>query len=389
MKKGTMTTLDETRQDAETVKYIDSSDPLANFFRNTLHFNWKWLWFVAFLYFGIFEKIILPLLGGFLNLTVEIRQWVPHVESLLTGFVEFPIFLGFYLWSGRGVVELFESFQKNHAFKDPWKYQEYFKNVVKSFRNKAWPVTSLALALLAVVFTQFVLWGENTPVPPWFGDRLYMRILALVNIGLVAYCVAQSIIREGMVIIWLMRLWRDMEDELEIHPYHQDGAGGLGTVGQHTVAFLFFVITGMLFVLMATILPSFLAQTEGEEFSLRLWSPFIVLIWAAYLILAPLMLSLMLWPAHTVMLKKRADTLSINSSELDEQLIQGAEHAAVSPTKVAETLEKLNVLRSIRSVILEDFPTWPSSIESRRLLGLTSFLPTLYSVVTFFVGLLS
>lgn len=384
-----MTTSGETQPVEKQVKYIDTSDPLANFFRNTLHFDWKWLWFVAILYFGIFEKIILPFLGNFLNLTVEIRQWVPHVEALLTGFVEFPIFLGFYLWSGRGVVELFESFQKNHAFKDPGKYQVFFDNVIQSFLKKVWPVASLAFALLAVVVTQFVIWGENTPVPPWFGDRLYMRILALVNIGLVAYCVAQSAIREGLVIYWLRRLWNDMEDDLEIHPYHQDEAGGLGTVGQHTVTFLFFVVTIMLFIIMATILPSFLEQTEGEEFSIRLWSPFIVLIWAAYLILVPVMLSLMLWPAHSVMLKKRADRLSIYSSQLDEQLIQAADHVAVSPTKAAETLEKLNVLRNIRSVILQDFPTWPTSIESKRLLGLTSFLPTLYSAVTFIVGILS
>jgi hypothetical protein len=331
----------ETPQNVEQVKYIDTSDPLANFFRNTLHFDWVRLWIVAILYFGIFEKIILPLLGNFLNLSlsVEISQWVPHVEALLTGFVEFPIFMGFYLWSGRGVAELFDSFKDNHSFKDPERYQKFFDDVVKSFRKKAWPVTSLALALLAVVFTQFVLWGENTPVPPWFGDRLYMRILALVNIGLFSYCVFQSIIREGLVIIWLRRLWRDMEDDLEIHPYHQDGAGGLGTVGQHTVAFLFFVITFMLFILMATIIPSIIDQSSEKVFSIRLWSPFIVLIWAFYLILVPIMLSLMLWPAHSVMLKKRAGTLSIYSSELDEQLVQATEHAAVSLREIERSKE--------------------------------------------------
>jgi hypothetical protein len=320
---------------------------------------------------------------------VEIRQWVPHVEALLTGFIEFPIFLGFYLWSGRGIYELFKSFQTNHTFKDPEEYQEYFDNVVESFRSKLWPVTSLAFGLLTAAVMHFLIWGENSPVPPWFGDRLYMRIMALINISLVAYCVSQSIIREGLVIIWLRRLWKDMKDDLEIHPYHQDEAGGLGTVGQHTVAFLFFLIALMLFILMATIIPSFIQESGAEEFSIRLWSPIIVLIWASYLVLVPVMLFLLLWPAHSLMLKKRADSISIYSSELDEQLALAAKHAAENPKKLSEVLEKVNDLKNIRSVILQDFPIWPISIESRRLLGLTSSLPTLYSLVVFIVGLLS
>jgi hypothetical protein len=387
-----LTASGESQQNDEQVKYIDTRDPLAKFFRNTLHFDWVRLWIVAILYFGIFEKIILPLLGNFLNLnlTIDIGQWVPHVESLMTGFVEFPIFLAIYLWSGRGVVELFDSFQENDSFNDPEGYQKFYGDAVKSFRHIAWPLASLAFALLAVVVMHFVIWGENTPVPPWFGDRLYMRILSLVNIGLVTYCVAQAAIREGLVIYWLRRLWKENEDDLEIHPYHPDGAGGLGTVGQHTVGFLFFVITVMLFILMATIIPSIIDQSSSEEvFSIRLWSPFIVLIWAFYLILVPIMIGLMLWPAHSVMLKKRADSLSKYSNEMDEQLLLATEHTAVSPTKVAEALEKLDVLRKIRSIILEDYPTWPSSIESRRLLGVTSFLPTLYSIVTFIAGFLA
>jgi hypothetical protein len=379
----------EPAAEAETIFYVDTHDPLANFFRNKLHFDWIRIWFVALLYFGVLEKLILPYLGGYLNLSVGIRQWVPHVEALLTGFIEFPIFLSFYLWSGRSVVGLFESFQDNQNFKDPRKYHQYYQDVLKSFQSKWYSIISLCIALLAVSAMHFVIWGKNSLVPPWFGDLLYMRVFTLFNIGLVAYCVSQSIIREGLLIISLRKLWQQMDDQLEIHPYHQDEAGGLGMIGQHGVSFLLFVVVLMLFILMATIFPAFVQQSDKEPFSIRLWSPILIVIWISYLVLIPVMLLLLFWPAHGLMLKKRAECLSIYSTRLDEKLAQANKNSAEDPKKVADVLEEVNKLKDLRAVILADYPVWPVNVESKRMIGFTTSLPTLYSAVTFIVGVLS
>ncbi len=369
---------------------IEIHDPLAKFFRFNLKLDWTKLWFFSVLYFGIFEKIILPYLGGFLNLSGGIKQWVPHVEALLTGFIEFPIFMAFYIWSGGGVLKLFDSLREHQNFKQPEKYDEFLEDALKSFRSKTLVVISLALAILVMLVMNFVIWSKTATVPPWFGDRPYMRLLSLFNITLVAFAVIQSIIREGMVIIWLRRLWQRLGDQLDVHQYHEDGAGGLGGIGHHAVNFLFFIAALLLFVLMATIIPSILAETTKDQgFSIRLWSPALILIWVSYLVLVPTMLILLIWPAHTLMVQKRNDRLACFTLKLDELLGLATQYAASTPKKAAETCEEMNGLKNIRTAILEDFPVWPITSESRTLIGLTSVLPTLYSIVTFVAGVLT
>lgn len=369
---------------------VDTSDPLASFLRHRLKLSWSSLWFIALLYFGPFEKLLLPALGGFLQLNVGIREWVPHVESLLTGFIEFPALLAFYLWSGEGVARLFDELRRHKNFTNQAAYDEFVGRALKSFRSNLWPVIGLLVAILAAMTMHFVVWSENAVVPPWFGDRPGMRALSLFNIGLVAYAVSQSLIREGLVISWLGRLWRELGDQLDIHPYHPDQAGGLGGIGRHTVTFLFFVVVLMLFILMATILPGFLAQgVPGENIPFRLWSPMLLAIWVSYLIVIPCMVFLLIWPAHTIMLAKRAEGLNTYSVQLDDLLDEAAEYSSQDSKKFADLLAKTEDLKKIRALILEDFPVWPLGGESTRMLGFTSALPTLYSAITFIVSALS
>ena len=369
---------------------VDSNDPLANFFRYNLKLNWASLWFLALLYLGPFEKLLLPALGGYLQLNVGIRQWVPHVESLLTGFIEFPALLAFYLWSGKGVVMLFDEMRQHKSFTDPEAYDAFVGRALISFRNKMWPLIGLIVGVLAAVVMHFAVWGENAQVPPWFGDRPGMRAFTLFNIGLVAYTVTQSLIREGLVITWLGRLWREMGGRLDIHSYHEDQAGGLAGIGRHTVVFLFFVVILMLFILMATIIPGFLEQgSTGETIPLRLWSPILVGIWVSYLIVIPIMVFLLVWPAHNAMLARRAESLKIYSTKLDDLMVKAAQYSSEDPKKFEEVLGRMENLKKMRAQILEDFPVWPLSQESTRMLGFTSSLPTLYSAVTFLVSVLS
>jgi hypothetical protein len=369
---------------------VDSNDPLANFFRNTLKLNWASLWFIALLYLGPFEKLLLPALGGYLSLNVGIRDWNPHVEAMLTGFIEFPALLAFYLWSGTGVVKLFDEMRWNKSFTDLDAYDAFVDRALKSFRSKVWPLIGLVVGILAAAVMHFVVWSENAQVPPWFDDRPGMRALTLFNIGVMAYTVIQSLIREGLVISWLNRLWRELGDQLDIHPYHEDQAGGLAGVGRHTVVFLFFVVILMLFILMATILPGFLEQgSTGESIPFRLWSPILVGIWVSYLIVIPCMVFLLIWPAHNIMLTKRAESLNIYSIQLDDLVDKAAQYTTEDPKKFVDVLTMTENLKKMRAQILEDFPVWPLSHESTRMLGFTSSLPTLYSAVMYIVSALS
>lgn len=369
---------------------VDFNDPLANFFRKTLKLNWASLWFIALLYLGPFEKLLLPALGGYLNLNVGIRDWNPHVEAMLTGFIEFPALLAFYLWSGKSVVKLFAEMREHKSFTDLDAYDAFVDRALKSFRSKLWPIIGLVVAVLSAAAIHFFVWSESAQVPPWFGDRVGMRALTLLNIGVVAYTVFQSLVREVLVITWLGRLWRELGGKLDIHPYHEDQAGGLAGIGRHTVVFLFYVVILMLFILMATILPGFLEQgVTGENIPFRLWSPILIGIWASYLILIPCMILLLIWPAHNIMLEKRTEKLTIYSIQLDSLVNKAAQYSSGEPEKFEKVLQMTENLKKMRAQILDDFPVWPLSGESTRMLGFTSSLPTLYSAVTFIVSALS
>lgn len=404
--------------------FIEQRDPLANFLRFTLKLDPLKMWFIAILYFGPFEKIILPALSDtffhvdIFHINGGIYTWSPHIEALLTGFVEFPIFLAYYLWSSRGVAELFQSLIENQSFKDDSDYINFLQSAIRSFGRKIWSIISLGCALLVALVMNLVIWGKGSPVPPWFGNLLYFRILASINIAIVAYAIAQVLIRETLIIIWLHRLWVRCEKQLNIHPYHSDGAGGLGAIGHHALLFFYFVVTVFIFLTMATILPGLLqSATTGEEFRLRFWNDLLPLLVAIYFILIPLMFFLLIWPAHKSMQRTRDKLLNLYSRRLDDQLDaarrrldqfqaqnlqieqSGLLERQTAPQtelpdsdqagegkdikNLPEILKEVNEVKNLRAVILEDYPTWPINADTKRLFGITSSLPTIYSIAAF------
>lgn len=262
------------RQSFEHDFPVDAWDPVARFIRDVLGWDWLRLWFFAFLVYGPVEKLLLPYLGGYLHLGGTIYEWRPDLEALLNGFVEFPFFFAFYLWTGRGISELFVSLARNNSFRDGASYAEFSARVRRDFDRWGWSVLSFVVSGIAVVAMHRVMWAPDAELPPWFGDeQTYPRLLSLFLIGGVAYAVAQIVIREILAVKWLRRLWREMGGEVVIHPYHPDGAGGLGAVGRHAVSLAYFILMFMLFILMGTLLPS-LREPGGPL--VTFWSPLIL-----------------------------------------------------------------------------------------------------------------
>ncbi len=384
------TTVDVLDEDSFS---FDTRDPLARFLKDVLRLDWVKLFFLALLIYGPVEKLIIPAMGGYLNLGGSIREWTPHIEALLTGFVEFPFFLAFYVWTGRGIAKMFISLLHNESFADSKRYLAFIQQVQAAFNQSRWSVISVILAGVVVLLMHWVVWGPDSVVPPWFGDRLYARLLALVLIGLVAYAVAQTVIREILTLRWLQRMWHELGDDLVVHPYHADGAGGLGAIGQHTAFFFYFVMVLMLFIVMATILPSLLEipPVAGETtltLRIRFWSPLVIVIWVLYFLIVPPIFYLLTWPPHQTMRWFRDVRLNKVSSQLDEQLNVAEVSIINNHSALRDTLGEIKNLKESHTIFLEDFPTWPISSETRRLLSFTSVVPTAYSLLAVMVDLL-
>jgi hypothetical protein len=213
-------------------------------------------------------------------------------------------------------------------------------------------------------------------------------VLALALIALVAYAVAQVVIRELLAVVWLRRLWSELGDALKVNPYHEDGAGGLGAIGRHAVNFFVFIMMVMLFIVMGSLLPSLLQLEAGGAIAFRFWSPLLLLIWSVYLLVVPLMFYLLLWPPHKAMEKVRDLRLRRIGQELDEHLHRAEDNLDADQAPLEGALKEINNLKQVRSVVLGDSPVWPVSAESKRFLGLTSVIPTAYSALTFIVQFL-
>lgn len=375
------------RQSYEHSFPVDAWDPLARFIRDRLGWDWPQFLVFIFLIYGPLEKLVIPYFGGYLNLSGGIANWVPHIESLLTGFVEFPFFFAFYLWTGRGIGQIFVSLARNRSFEDEAGYEKFLARVQASYDRWWWSAISLGLALVAVALMHFVVWAPESTVPPWFGSRnTWHRVLGLIEVGLVAYVVGQILIREILALVWLQLLWNERGDELVVHPYDADEAGGLGAIGQHAINFAYFLMMVMLFIVMASLLPNF--QRTGQ-LTLSLWSPLIALMWALYVTIVPTTFGLLIWPPHVVMKRARDEQLNAVSRQLDELLALAETQADGDPEELAATLKQIEQLKTMRTIYREDFPTWPINAQIRRQLGFSSVFPVAYSLFTLALDIFS
>jgi hypothetical protein len=366
---------------------VDAWDPLARFVRNRLHWEWPQFLLFTFLIYGPIEKLVIPAIGGYLHFGGNLTQWIPDVEALLTGFVEFPFFFAYYLWTGHGISEAFVCLARNRSFADETRYQLFLRRAQAAFDRWWWSVVGVGVACVAILLAHFVLWSPIALVPPWFGaHNTFHRVLSLTLIGFVAYAVSQIVIRELLAITLLRMLWKQLGNDLVVHPYHADDAGGLGAIGQHAVSLAYFVMMVMLFIIMGALLPS----VRGlSNFSLDIWSPLLILMWVLYLIFVPLSFGLLIWPPHLAMRMARETRLNALSAQLDERLAAAQESAATDRSKLPAILKQVDQLKAMRMLLLEDFPTWPVNAQIRSQLRLSSIFPIAYSALTYVIDLLT
>lgn len=367
---------------------IDAQDPLARWIRGRLGWGWPQVLVAALVIYGPLEKFIIPAAGGYLRLSGTIGQWSPDVVALLTGFVVYPFILAFYMWTGHGIGDLFVSLWRNKSFADMEAYAAFMSRAQTSFNRQRWSALSLAISLIITLIVHVVLWGPGSEFLVWFGPgNVLHRAFALMLIALVGYAVGQIVIRQTLAITWLLRLLSALGQQLVIHPYHVDGAGGLGAIGRYAVRFSFLLLAVMIYFIGGSLLPSL---QVGEKLALSLRNPALILAWVFYIVLVPGTFISLLLPAHFAMTAVRNAQLSLVSAQLDEQLQLARASTADDRSQLPDILKQVEHLKSMRSLILQDFPTWPVSVEIRRQIGASTVIPpAAHFLITLALNILS
>lgn len=376
---------------------VDEGDPIARLVTDRLERGWASVLIIVFVLYGPVEKWLIPTIGGYLHLFgFPVRTWVPDVEALLTGFVEFPFFFAYYIWSGRGVGSVFETLESTRVFSDAEGYRRFWERARAWFVHPGWAALGALVAVGLMLFWHFSLWGPKAPVPPWFeihwvgdletgrfvheyGSHPFARGLSIVLIGIVGYALVQILVREILALVWLSLLWHELGAAFVVHPYHPDNAGGVGAIGRHALHLSMFLLFALLFIVMASMLPSLRAGVASNLF----WDGALVFGWLAYVVFVALTIGpLVVWP-HQQMSRARDARVAVVSERLDALLEQ--QHAALNSNTVEleSVTKQIEELKKVRSQLMQDFPVWPFTVELRVQLGLSSMPALLLPVVKF------
>jgi hypothetical protein len=378
----------DARNDEPTVTdsscWVESGDPVAEFLRARLGWEWQHLAVISFLVYGPIEKLVIPALGGYINFSGPATSWVPDVEAILLGFVVFPSFFAFYLWSSRGMVDTFDNLERNQNFSDQARFAVIMRQARAAYARRRWTFVGIAGAIGTMLAVHFVLWGPGAVVPPWFGaENTPHRILALVLIGFIGYAITQVFIREALTAIWLRRLFIELRDDLVVRPYHADGVGGFGAIGQHAMNLALLFIALAVFIGLGSILPGLRGiDTLGVTF----WSPLIVVMWVLYLIFVPLAFGLLIWAPHRAMCRARDRQVNVVSAQLDKRLAAAEASVTGDLSKLPEIVSEMDRLKAMRALLIKDYPIWPVSETTRQQVRLSALLPFAQSLLPLLLG---
>jgi hypothetical protein len=374
---------------------VDAADPVSRFVTGRLGLGWAPVLLISFIVYGPLEKILLPELFGYrhLDFTMPMRTWIPDIEALLTGFVVFPFFFAYYIWSGRGLGLVFMRLSRAGIFSDREQYQRFWTRAQRAFNHRVWWIVALVVAVGAMAVWQFVVWKPTAAVAPWFDlsynatfDRFayvhwrqpFARVLSILLIGVVAYAFVQILIREALALYWLTRLWDEMEENIVVHPYHHDDAGGLGGVGRHAVQLSALVGFVLVFIVMGSFLPALRVPLVDRTVTglPRVLDGSLVWVWILYFIFIGWAIRPLFLRPHELMCRARDKRVDVVSKELNE-LIERQQHAVSQGGDDLESIGKrIDELKKVRAQIVEDAPVWPFTMELRIQLGLSS-LPAL------------
>lgn len=225
-----------------------------------------------------------------------------------------------------------------------------------SLRN--WPMwltailaAGLAAGVHAYGVVQYALleldWYSSS-LGVFFGFRLPVVFLALYLLFLV--------VLQHVKFAWLT--WRLFgECELRMRPLDPDGAGGFGMLGRFSLSMIYLIVGLMLLI---ASLGAIEYLTGIQSFS----NPSIQASMAAYLVLAPLIFFLPLYPAHRAMQKAKKKSLSAIAPEFQE-VFEDSKFRLLAEKRIEYEQQRLEVGFRLLELV-GSFPAWPLNTQTLR-----------------------
>jgi hypothetical protein len=348
-------------------------DPLAPLARRL---GWPGAFLLGVIVYGVGEKIILPILGGYFTLEGDLSTWRPDIEALVSGFLFVPTIFAAYVWQINGIRSVFAGFAREESFADKAALAGFIARAHRWFGRHRWWMLSVLIAAIGVFVQGWWLWDPENPkpVPPWWeeGEPL-ARIVALSLAPLLWYAAAQIIIGEVRLAWTLRRLWREVGGSFVLRG--RQYGGGMRSLSRHVGILTTIGAVVLLNLVLGALLPQIRASDASPDFNQWLW-----IIWIAYLIVVPGLTLAMVWPAHRVMSAKKDERLRVITNEINNELA-GVDSTFSDPTALAASMDRIEGLRRLRLLLRTELPRWPLP-NLIRAVSWSAVVPTTLSVLT-------
>ena len=329
----------------------------------------------AMLIYGVGEKILLPMYRGYFNLNGELSTWRPDLEALFNGFISFPTIFAAYVWQIGGVRNVLVGFARAGSFTDRGAFDSFVEDVRSWFARDRWWLVAVLFAIGGVLWQHLWLWDPENPKPvvAWFAEgEPLARVVALSLSFPFWYLVASIVIGEVRLAWTLRQMWRRLGASFSLKGRAQ--SGGLEALSGHVAIVATTSAIVFLNLVLGLLLPQIRATDASPDF--RLW---VILIWAAYLIVIPGVTLALVWPAHKVMASQRSERVRRVSQEIDKTIV--ARVRSLLKLKAAtDALE--DSLRKLREWLAADLPSWPLR-NTLQTVSWSAVVPLFLSVATF------
>lgn len=364
----------EMRKEGDITLYIQkmvNKDPIAAFLRRL---SWHpFLIGVAYFVGRLFIDFLIAFIFGGLFPSERTHGILREPMAFAVVFISATL-IGTYSWLQQIGTEVIEPLFSQGIVQFDVTVEQLFQTVITLLQAKWMYVMALGGAITgAVAFAlsipiddpSYVGWVSAHPAIPWIGIPLN-TLTAFVGI--------MTIWDIGVFIFLLANLFRGKE--IKMSPAHPDHAGGLGSVGKFSANLG--VLIGAFGVLLSV---AMLSNTMPKGItSIPLFYLFRVGGIILYIIIAPIFFFAPLYFAHRAMIDYKKKNLLLISQEIDRLLKSISEDAHVSFLKVAEEIQKLQVMAEY----IDRIPVWPFDQKSiRRFYGLIvgGILPAVINIV--------
>lgn len=339
------------------------ADPLTSLLIGRLHLR---PWLVTL---GVSLVLNIPILvvatisdlwfgtAGRIGLLQDYGWWVFQLSSV-------PGSVLFFFWMSQGIRDVLDGLQENRVIGAPIaqevpdvgfkSFSDFERRFYRSYSHWAW---LLLCGVAAVAFIVLVV-----PVHRTYNNWVSANVFAFWYIelfwALLCFMACLLVIRCGIVIVWLNRLFRGFDIDVRI--LHSDGAGGLAPLGSFSVKIGYLIGVYGLAVVAATLTQSYLVTGRFSGLTPNL--P-LILVFFAYLIASPIAFFAPIGSAHTAMRKAKHSFILQVSEQFEADFARMRSLLSSDAEELEKGIKKVKQLREIHEMTTR-FPVWPFNIES-------------------------